>query len=367
MTRPAGADSGPQGPPPDPALSMQIRALHRQHRRLRPFRFGCLLPLLFLVTAFGCLAAVALWLSRTEYPHRFPPLVFLLGLAVFVLLIFGLGGILQRTFNPLDEVMDAADRVASGDYSARLRERGPARVREFTRAFNTMTRRLQAYDEQRKRMLADISHELRTPLTVLQGNLEAMLDDVYPRDEEHVQLLLEETRILSRLIDDLRTFSAAETGRLVLQKEPADPARLTADLVRAMQPAAAKAGVRLAGDAQPGLPPAELDSARMREVLENLVANAIRHTPAGGTVTVACRRAAGTPPRLDFEVRDTGRGIPAELLPDLFNRYVKSVDSGGTGLGLAIARQLVEAHGGKIEAESAPGRGTTVRFWIPTQ
>jgi signal transduction histidine kinase len=367
MTRPAGGDSGSQGPPPDPALSMQIRALHRQHRRLRPFRFGCLLPLLFLVTAFGCLAAVALWLSRTEYPHRFPPFVFALALLVFVLFTVILGGVLQRTFNPLDEVMDAAERVASGDYTARLRERGPARVREFTRAFNTMTRRLQAYDEQRKRMLADISHELRTPLTILQGNLEGMLDRVYPRDEEHIQLLLEETHVLSRLIDDLRTFSAAETGRLVLQKESADPGRLTADLVRAMRPAAAKAGVALSEETETGLPRVELDSARMREVLENLVANAVRNTPAGGTVTVACRRAVGEPPRLAFEVRDTGRGIPAELLPDLFNRYVKSVDSGGTGLGLAIARQLVEAHGGKIEAESGPGRGTTVRFWIPTQ
>lgn len=267
--------------------------------------------------------------------------------------------------NPLDEVMDAADRVASGDYSARLKEHGPSQVKAFTRSFNTMTGRLQAYDEQRKRMLADISHELRTPLTVLQGNLEGMLDNVYPRDEEHITLLLEETRILSRLIDDLRTFSLAETGRLILQKETCDLARLVSDVVRAMNSSATKAGVALLDRSEAGHFTAEMDPSRIREVLENLVSNAIRNTPSGGTVEVGCRRNGENENRVELEVRDSGRGIPEDLLPHLFHRYVKSVDSGGTGLGLAIAKQLVEAHGGGIQAESAPGQGTVVRFWIP--
>jgi signal transduction histidine kinase len=329
------------------------------------FRLGCLVPLFFLLSGFGCIAAGLFAVAQSGFPRDIPHGLFLIPLLLFILFFLMLGGILRRTVSPFDEMMDAADRVASGDYSARLREHGPRRVRDFTRSFNTMTRRLQAYDEQRKRMLADISHELRTPLTILQGNLEGMLDGVYPRDEEHISLLLEETRVLSRLIDDLRTFSLAEAGKLVLQKESCDPGRMTADLVRTMQSAAAKAGVALKDDSAAGLPAVEADPSRLREVLENLVANAIRHTPEGGTIRVGCRRSPEHDAQLEFRVEDSGRGIPAELLPYVFERYVKSVDSGGTGLGLAIAKRLVEAHGGEIRAESEPGEGTVIRFRIP--
>jgi signal transduction histidine kinase len=343
--------------------------MRRRYRRMsrHPFRFrlGCLIPLFFLLSAVGCVAVGVFSALQTGFPKNHTPGFMLVPLLGFILFAVVLGGILSRMVNPLDDVMEAADRVASGDYSARLREKGPPQVKAFTRSFNTMTARLQAYDEQRKRMLADISHELRTPLTVLQGNLEGMLDNVYPRDEEHITLLLEETRILSRLIEDLRTFSLAETGKLILQKEPCDPARLVSDLVQAMQSAAGKAGVALAAEAESGLPKIEIDRARMREVLENLVANAIRHTPGGGTVRVGCRRGAEKESRLEFRVEDNGRGISADLLPHIFDRYVKSVDSGGTGLGLAIAKRLVEAHGGEIRAESEPGKSTLIRFWIP--
>jgi two-component system sensor histidine kinase BaeS len=338
---------------------------HRMRLRWLPFRIGFLVPLFFLLSAFGCIIAFVFSLSQSGFPKTIPHGFFFIPLLAFVVLVLVLGGILSRMVNPLDEVMDAADRVASGDYSARLKEHGPPQVKAFTRSFNTMTGRLQAYDEQRKRMLADISHELRTPLTVLQGNLEGMLDNVYPRDEEHIALLLEETQILSRLIDDLRTFSLAETGRLILQKESCDPARLVSDLVQAMNSSAAKAGVALIDRSEGGPFTAEIDPSRIREVLENLVSNAIRNTPSSGAVEVGCRRGGENANRVEFEVRDSGRGIPEDLLPHIFQRYVKSVDSGGTGLGLAIAKQLVEAHGGEIKAASAPGKGTVVRFWIP--
>jgi two-component system sensor histidine kinase BaeS len=188
---------------------------------------------------------------------------------------------------------------------------------------------------------------------------------VYPRDEEHITLLLEETRILSRLIEDLRTFSLAETGRLILQKEMCDPARLVHDLVNAMQSSAAKSGVTLVDQAETGLPAVELDAARIREVLENLVSNAIRHTPDGGEIRVGCRRGPEKTNRLEFRIEDNGRGISPDLLPHIFDRYIKSVDSGGTGLGLAISKRLVEAHGGEITAESDAGKGTSIYFWIP--
>jgi signal transduction histidine kinase len=341
----------------------------RRRRRLHPypfrFRIGCLVPLFFLLSTFGCITAGLISFYQYGFSRDTPRGYILMPILVFFLLSIVLGGILRRMVNPLDKVMEAADRVAAGDYGARLKEAGPPQVKAFMHSFNTMTERLQAYDEQRKRMLADISHELRTPLTVLQGNLEGMLDNVYPRDEEHIQLLLEETQILSRLIEDLRTFSLVETGKLVLQKEPCDPARLVRDLVHAMQSSAVKTGVTLAGQAEADLSAAELDASRIREVLENLVTNAIRHTPAGGKITVGCRRHSQQPDRLEFRVEDNGRGITPDLREHIFDRYVKSVDSGGTGLGLAIAKRLVEAHGGGIIAESDQGKGTTIRFWIP--
>ena len=338
---------------------------HPMSGRPMRFRLGCLVPFFFLLSGIGCLTAGLVAVFQPGFLQDIPHSVFLIPLLAFIFLFLVLSGILRRVVNPFDEAMDAADRVASGDYSARLRERGPRRIRDFIRSFNTMTCRLQAYDEQRKRMLADISHELRTPLTVLQGNLEGMLDGVYPRDEEHIALLLEEIRILSRLIDDLRTFSLVEAGKLVLEKESCDPARLVADLARSMQSTAAKAGLTLKDDSAAGLPALEADASRLREVLENLVTNAIRHSPDGATIRIGCRRDPDRDARLEFRVADDGRGIPAELLPHVFDRYVKSVDSGGTGLGLAIAKRLVEAHGGEIRAESEPGKGTVIRFWIP--
>ena len=368
-----GAEQPPVSYPPGP---MHMRyGMHRwledgpRRRRFprHPFRFriGCLVPLFFLLSTFGCIAAGLISFYQYGISRDAPRGYIFMPILVFFILSIVLGGILRRMVDPLDEVMEAADKVAAGDYSARLKEAGPAPVKAFTRSFNTMTGRLQAYDEQRKRMLADISHELRTPLTVLQGNLEGMLDNVYPRDEEHIQLLLEETRILSRLIEDLRTFSLVETGKLVLQKESCDPVRMVRDLVNAMQTYAGGKGVTLVDRAEAGTPAAELDGSRIREVLENLVANAIRHTPSGGVITVSCRRNPDRPERLEFRVEDNGRGIPPELLAHIFDRYVKSVDSGGTGLGLAISKRLVEAHGGEINAESDQGKGTIIRFWIP--
>jgi signal transduction histidine kinase len=344
-----------------------VRFTH--HRRgSGPFRFriGCLVPLFFLLAGLGCIYVLLLSFFQSEWAggisHWVLLLVPLFLLAAFVII---LGGMLRRMVNPLDDVMEAAERVASGDYTTRLREHGPRPIREFTESFNTMTTRLQAYDEQRKHLLADISHELRTPLTVLQGNLEGMLDNVYPRNDEHLNILLEETRILSRLIEDLRTFSLAETGRLVLQKELCDPGRLVIDLVRAMQTQAEKAGITLMGEPDAGLPAIEMDTARIREVLENLVSNALRHTPSGGSVRVGCGISAENATRLEFRVEDTGAGIPTESLPFIFDRYFKSRDSGGTGLGLAIAKRLVQAHGGEIRAESNVGKGTSIRFWLP--
>ena len=150
-----------------------------------------------------------------------------------------------------------------------------------------MTSRLEADEAQRRTLLADISHELRTPLTVVQGNLEAIVDGVYPPDPAHIAVVLDETKVLGRLIDDLRTLALSEAGTLTLHPEPTDPDVLVGDVVRSFEPAAATAGVTLVAAIDGDLPIVEVDPVRIREVLANLVANALRHTPAGGRVTVA--------------------------------------------------------------------------------
>jgi two-component system, OmpR family, sensor histidine kinase BaeS len=235
-------------------------------------------------------------------------------------------------------------------------------VRSLARAFNNMASRLHRTDEQRRELLADVTHELRTPLTVIQGNLEGMLDGVYPADEANLRSLLDETNVLSKLVEDLRTLALAESGALQLKREPTDLANLIHDTLSAFRPQAQAAGVTLGVDAAEDLSTLELDPGRMRQVLSNLLANALRYTPCGGQVRVACTRTGN---RLQLDVQDSGPGIPPDDLPHIFERFYKSTDSGGMGLGLAIAKHLVEAHGGTIRAESEMGKGTTIRIELP--
>jgi len=271
------------------------------------------------------------------------------------------GGWSLRTAAALGDVMDAADRVAEGDYAARVPVPAKGEVAGLARSFNAMASRLEVDAQQRRALFADVAHELRTPLSVVRGNVEGMLDGVYPRDDERLETLLDETAVMTRLLEDLRTLSLAESGVLRLHNEPTEVARLVDDLLTAFEPRAAAAGITLTA-AVGAMPPVALDPVRIRQTLENLLANALRHTPRGGKVWLEARLTGKT---VCFAVADTGQGIPPEHLPHVFDRFWKSADSGGSGLGLAIARGLVEAHGGEIRAESAPGRGTTVRFDLP--
>ena len=227
-----------------------------------------------------------------------------------------------------------------------------------------MLDRLHQNEVQRRQLLADVTHELRTPVAVLQGNLEAMVDGVYPADAEHLGPLVEETRLLSRLIDDLRTLSLAESGVLELHREPTDLGVLLGEVVTAFRTQAERGGVHLEADVPDEIPLADIDPLRLREVLVNLTANALRHTPAGGEVRMAV---AAEAEKLRFSVADTGSGIAPEDLPRVFERFYKTANSTGSGLGLAIARNLVLAHGGEIQAESTIGGGTTIRFTLPSR
>ena len=340
--------------------------------RHNPFfrRLGCafaFISFLGFALFFSAVAFIANLFGLTHLPPNILSWMFPLGvgLLVFVVAAVILGVFsLRRVFVPLDELLEAAGRVAEGDYSIRVREKGPKEVRSLGKAFNNMASRLHLTDEKRRNLLADVTHELRTPLTVIQGNLEGMLDGVYPADETNLRSLLDETNLLSRLVEDLRTLALAESGTLKLRKETTDLTMLVRDAAAAFQSQAETAGVALTVETADDIPWLEIDPGRIRQVLSNLLANALRYTPAGGSVCVKLGMEAG---RILLEVADTGPGIPAEDLPHIFERFYKSTDSGGMGLGLAIAKHLVTAHGGEIRAESTVGRGTVMRVGLPTK
>lgn len=317
----------------------------------------------FLAVAVGLTTLLVLAVSAAFGAEtRVHPGAFVIAMVVWVTIFALLGRSLRRFGRPLGDLIEAAGRVEAGDYSVRVSERGPGEMRGLARAFNDMSARLQRSETERRRLLADVTHELRTPLTVMQGNVEALIDGVHPADAEHLAAILDETRVLSRLVDDLRTLSLAESGALALHREALDPGTVARDAVASFTPQADAAGVHLGVEVEAGLPPVDADPVRAREVLANIVANALRYTPRGGSVAVSVRRGEHA---VALAVRDTGPGIAAEVLPHVFERFARSSTSPGAGLGLAIAKSIVEAHGGAIAATSEAGRGTEIRFTLP--
>ena len=352
--RPDWWPEGEPWPPPVPP--------RRSARRRFLWRVARLIFFLWLIVFIG--SRILGWLNPWE-PGRGPggddsPGAFL-GIVLVIVLIVMISRSVRRTAAPIGDVMDAADRVAAGDYAVRVETQATGEVGRLVTSFNEMAARLHANEAQRRSLLADVAHELRTPLAVIRGNIEGMIDGVYPRDDAHLAPILDETTVMARLLDDLRTLSMAEAGALRLHQEPTDLHALLDDVIAAFTPRATEAGVRLERG-MAALPEIDVDPVRLRQVLENLLANALRYTPPGGGV-----RLSVTPGRQEatFRVTDTGPGIPPDELPHIFDRFWKSADSSGSGLGLAIAKSLVEAHDGEIRAESRLGKGTTICFTLP--
>jgi signal transduction histidine kinase len=247
-----------------------------------------------------------------------------------------------------------------------------------------MTAALEQSERQRQNMVADIAHELRTPLSVLQGNLRAILDDVYPLEKSEISRLYDETRLLSRLVDDLRELALADTGQLCLNVQPTDVTQVIEATAESLALVAEAREVRLSTRAPGELPAVQADPDRLAQVLRNLLLNALRHTPAGGEVTVTATLSES---RMEIAVIDTGEGILLEDLPRVFDRFWRADPAraraghatpahnlaggdsvrwaGGSGLGLAVAKSLVEAQEGRIWVESKPGQGSTFRFTLP--
>ena len=274
----------------------------------------------------------------------------------------------RRTLMPLQSLGEAARQLEGGDLSQRADTGGPAEIRELAHSFNVMAEGLEEAERQRQSLTADIAHELRTPLSNIQGYLEAIRDGLVQPDPETIDTIHSQAIHLSHLVEDLRILAQVESGYLQLQLSSTLVEELLRSSVEAMRPRAETKGVTLALEADAALPPLELDATRIAQVVDNLLENAITHTPEGGSVRVYGRTVANA---VEVEVADTGPGIPREELPRLFDRLYRADPSraretGGSGLGLTIARRLVEAHGGSIEADSVVGVGSRFTIRLPT-
>jgi two-component system sensor histidine kinase BaeS len=335
----------------------------------RGFQRRLLLVGVALVVAW-MVVAVAVMGAATGYWGKRPGGLFVIGAAT-VAAGAATAVAYRRISRPASDLLGAAEHVAAGDYGVDVEVRGPRELRLLTETFNEMAARLAANEKQRRRFLADITHELRNPLAVLESRIEAQLDGVHPRDDHHLASLLEETRRLGHLVDDLHTLALAETGRLVLQQEAVAFGVLVDEVVGRHEAQARQRDVALRASIAPGLPKAWVDPGRVRQVLDNLLANAIRHTPAGGEVLVEVSEllgpGSGHGPMVRCRVTDAGPGFREDQLGLVFERFTRAGDSGGSGLGLSIARDLVRAQGGTIDAGNDPATGgASVSFTLPT-
>jgi len=301
----------------------------------------------------------------SESINRFLLLGGSLAIVIALVLTFILS---RRMSSPIGVLANAARRLGGGDLSQRVRFQGKGEVKELAQAFNSMAADLERAGQLRRNLVADVAHELRTPLSNIQGYLEAIRDRVMKPNAATIRSLNEEAALLSRLVNELQELSLAEAGELKLVYQAEDIANVVKQAINSWQHQVAAKEISLSLDLPDNLPPVNIDRQRVNEVLYNLLENAVVHTREGGTINVAATRHGDW---VEISVSDTGEGIPAEDLPNIFERFYR-VDrsraraTGGSGLGLTIAKRWVEAHGGKITAKSELGKGSSFSFTLPS-
>ncbi len=288
----------------------------------------------------------------------------LVAVAIALLLTFFLS---RRILAPVKALTQAARRLGKGDLSQRVRVRDKGEVGELAQSFNSMASDLERAEQLRRNMVADAAHELRTPLSNIRGYLEAIRDGIKKPDSDTIRSLNEEVSSLSRLVDDLQELSLADAGELKLACRKENISRLIDGAVATLQSQAAAKGLTLTVKLAEKLPSVNIDSHRIKQVLRNLLENAMAHTSQGGSVTVEAWQQGS---QIRVSVVDTGEGIPAKDLPNIFERFYRVDKSraratGGSGLGLTIAKRLVEAHGGRIEVQSKLRKGSRFTFTLP--
>ena len=281
------------------------------------------------------------------------------------------GGLLGRGLSlPIERLVTATKAIGSQELTHRVKVTGAQEIRDLADNFNQMTASLAHSEQLRRNMMADVSHELLTPLTVLQGNLRAILDDVYALDKEEIGKLYAQNKLLIHLVRDLRQLSQAEAGQLPLHITSVDINTLTKATSAIFVPLAQEKNITIDLALAAQLPNVAGDADRLRQVLHNLLANALRHTPEGGQITISTVLLQD---EIHLAIADTGDGITPELLPHVFDRFYRSEaglrrDSGGAGLGLAISNAIVRAHNGHITASSAGiNQGSTFCICLPIE
>jgi len=321
----------------------------------------------YLLPSTEALRDLPLEPSQVQFLERIRTALLVGGLAAMGVALL-VGGLLFRSIvHPLRRLTAASQTIARGDLSVRAPVRGGDEVARLARSFNDMADSLARAEAARRNQTADIAHELRTPLTVLRGTLEAMVDGVYPANDENLSAALAQVGTLSRLVDDLRLLALADAGRLTLHRGALNPRRILREMVEAHQPQAQERGISLLLDAPRALPMVLGDRDRLAQVMGNLLGNSLRHVPQGGHIVV---QAEARGREVVIRVIDDGPGVGQEDISRLFERFwrgdpARQRATGGSGLGLAIARYIVEAHGGRIWAEATPGGGLTVAFTLP--
>jgi two-component system, OmpR family, sensor histidine kinase BaeS len=358
----------------------------KRHMHGRPqwlfMRFAAVFGVLVLVV-LGGLALLIFFVVRLAGGDRQTAALLWFGTCGLLLSIPVIAGWLgRRAFRnfaaPLSNLMHASERVAAGDLEVRVPVSHRGEFAQLSNSFNHMVEELALTDRQRRNLTADVAHELRTPLQIIQGNLEGILDGIYQPTPEHLEATLAETRLLGRLVEDLRVLSEAETGQLPMQWETINVSELVSDVATSFSGQAQVAGITLSlrwdGQDAAGEPAPPMrvrgDYGRLEQVLGNLLTNAIRHTHEGGIVTLQADRGHNG---VRLVIADTGEGIAREDLPFVFDRFWRGDrarphgEGTGSGLGLAIARQLVQAHGGTIGVESTPGQGTAFMIDLPSE
>ena len=270
---------------------------------------------------------------------------------------------------PIGDLRDVARALAEHRFDAPVLTDAPDEVGELAVALRQLGGQLEALETMRRDFVANVSHELRTPITIIGGCAETLADDDVPLDtrRQFVESIRVNARRMQRIVDDLLDLSRIESGGWVPRPEYVDVRGAIAETLALVAPRASDKGVALRADVASDAATATLDRTALRQILTNLIENAVRHTPTSGHVTVSASTARDG---LWIGVRDDGEGISAEHLPRIFERFYRadtgrSREDGGTGLGLAIVRHLAEAHGGKVQAESEPGRGTMIRVFFP--
>jgi len=302
--------------------------------------------------------------TQVEY---FKDIQFLLLTTIIVGILAG-GLLGWRLSLPIERLVTATKAIGSRDLAHRVEVRGAQEIQDLAQNFNQMTAELAHSEQLRRNMMADVSHELLTPLTVLQGNLRAILDDVYELNKDEIATLYTQNKHLIRLVKDLRQLAQVEAGQLPFNMVLVSLNQLTEEVTAVFNQPAADKTITLYTQLADNLPPIQGDADRLRQILHNLMANAIRHTPAGGQITVRTQQVAD---EIQLSIIDTGEGIDPRLLPYVFDRFYRAEesrrrDSGGAGLGLAISKAIVQAHNGRIAATSpGNGQGTTFTLSLP--